>query len=256
MLNISENAIRKSLKFPVPEIIILDSVDSTNNYLKKLTEENIKEGTIVIARRQTKGRGRTGNSFFSPDGGLYMSILLDSGLNTEFVTALSGVSVCHAIEKCTELSPKIKWVNDIYIDRKKICGILAEGTVSPVGKLENIILGIGLNILAPKGGFPEDIKDKAGALYEYNMPKDAENRITAEIINSLFQIVTEKSNKFIDEYKKLSLLTGKEIEYKKNNILYTGRVISIDDKLRLVIETPSGEKDILSSGEIKIINWE
>lgn len=256
MLNISENAIRKHLEFPVPEIIILDSVDSTNNYLKKLAEENAKSGTIVIAKSQTKGRGRTGNSFFSPDGGLYMSILFGSELNTEFMTALSGVSVCHAIEKCTEFSPKIKWVNDIYIERKKICGILAEGTVSPDGKLKNIILGIGLNILAPNGGFPEDIRHKAGALFKDNMPKDAENKIIAEIINSLFQILSEKSNKFIEEYKKLSLLTGKEIEYKKNNQIFTGQAVSIDEKLRLVVETQSDEKDILSSGEIKITSWE
>lgn len=256
MLNISENAIRKHLDFSVPEIIILDSIDSTNNYLKKLAEENAKKGTIVIAKSQTKGRGRTGNCFFSPDGGLYMSILLDSGLNTEFVTALSGVALCRAIKKCTDFSPKIKWVNDIYIDRKKICGILAEGTVSPDGNLENIILGIGLNILAPKDGFPDDIKDKAGALFKDNMPKDTENIITAEIINALFQILSEKSNKFIDEYKNLSLLTGKEIAYKKSNQIFTGRAVSIDEKLRLVVETASGEKDILSSGEIKIISWE
>lgn len=256
MLNISKNAIRKYLTFPVPEIIILDSVDSTNNYLKKLTEENIKDGTIVIAKNQTKGRGRTGNSFFSPDGGLYMSILFGSELNVESLTALSGVSVCHAIEKCTELSPKIKWVNDIYIDRKKICGILAEGTVSPDGRLKNIILGIGLNILAPKDGFPEDIKDKAGALYDDTVPSDTENKITAEIINFLFEILAEKSDKYIEEYKKLSLLTGKEIEYRKNNQIFTGQVISIDDSLKLIVKKEDGKKDVLSSGEIKIIGWE
>ncbi len=256
MLNISENAIREYLTFPVPEIIILDSVDSTNSYLKKLSEENIKKGTVVIAKNQTKGRGRTGNSFFSPNGGLYMSILLDSGLNTEFVTAISGVALCRAIKKCTDFLPKIKWVNDIYIDKKKICGILAEGTVSPDGSLKNIILGIGLNILAPKEGFPEDIKHKAGAIFKQDMPINAENKITAEIINSLFELLTDKTDAFIEEYRNISLLTGKEIEYKKNNQILTGRVISIDEKLRLVVITQDGEKDILSSGEIKILNWE
>ncbi len=256
MLNISENALREHLIFPVPEIIILDSVDSTNNYLKNLAEKNIKNGTIVIARNQTNGRGRTGNRFFSPDGGLYMSILLDSYINTEFVTALSGVALCRAIKKHTGFSPKIKWVNDIYINKKKVCGILAEGTISPDGNLKNIILGIGLNILAPKDGFPEDIKNKAGALFKEDMPDSIENKITAEIINCIFEILTEKNDSFIEEYKNLSLLTGKEIEYKKNNQVHTGQVVSIDDKLRLLVETPNGEKDTLSSGEIKILNWE
>ncbi len=255
MLNISENDIRKHLIFPVPEIIILDSVDSTNSYLKKLAAENIKSGTVVIARRQTKGRGRTGNSFFSPDGGLYMSVLLDSELNTEFVTALSGVALCRAIKKCTDFLPKIKWVNDIYVERKKVCGILTEGTVSPDGNLKNIILGIGLNILSPNDGFPDDIKNKAGALFKDDMPPGTENKIIAEIINCLFEILAKQSDEFIEEYKNLSLLTGKEIEYKKNNILCTGRVISIDEKLRLVVEK-DGENDVLLSGEIKITDWE
>lgn len=256
MLNISENSIREHLIFPVPEIIILDSVDSTNNYLKKLTKNNIKSGTVVIAKNQTKGRGRTGNSFFSPDGGLYMSILLDSCLNTEFLTALSGVALCRAIKKHTNFLPQIKWVNDIYIDRKKVCGILTEGTVSTDGSLGNIILGIGLNILSPKGGFPKDIKNKADSLFKENMPLGTENKITAEILNCLFEIMTDKSNKYIEEYKNLSLLTGKEIEYRKNNATHTGRVLSIDDSLKLIVERDDGEKDTISSGEIKILNWE
>ena len=255
MLDINENAIRENLKFSVPEIIVLDTTDSTNDHLKKLAEEDIAPGTVVIAKKQTKGKGRTGNSFFSPGGGLYMSILLDSKINTDFTTALSGVAVCHAIKKNTEFSPKIKWVNDIYIERKKICGILAEGTFSPGGKLKNIILGIGLNILAPKDGFPEDIKNKAGALFEEDMPQNAENKITADIINCLFKILAGKSDKYIEEYKSLSLLTGKEISYKKNNIEHKGCVVSLDNNLNLIVEKEDKTTDSLSSGEIKITKW-
>jgi len=250
----NEVIIRKHLNTNIPRIIIKESLDSTNTYLKELSKEASTK-TVVIANTQTKGRGRTGNSFFSPEGGLYMSILLP--FEPEFqktpglVTAFAAVSVCRAIEKITDKSPKIKWVNDIYLENKKICGILTEATSD-----KNIILGIGINIIPPENGFPDDIKNKAGSLFlKRDVPKDIKSILAAGIINNLINTISDKKySSYTEEYKKRSMLTGKKVSYLKNNVEKHGIVLGIDDNLHLLINN-DGNTETLSSGEIKLTEW-
>ena len=258
-----ENTIRKYLKKNIPEFIIKKSLDSTNTYLKKLSMENsaIQNHTVVIADTQLCGRGRTGNSFFSPSGGLYMSILLNPDTiypDLGLITALSAVSVCRAIEKVTDKSPKIKWVNDIYLGKKKICGILTESSIAPDGTIKNIILGVGLNIVFSGDELPQDIRYKAGALFDKKEePIDIKSILCAEILNSLFEILSdENSAGYIEEYKIRCLLLGKRISYKKNGTEYEGIAENIDDSLHLIVKNEDGGEIVLSSGEIKITDWE
>ena len=135
-----------------------DEIDSTNLEAKRYAASNsepLQEIPVFIAKSQTGGRGRLGRSFFSPEEtGLYMSILLpinENLIETDLITPAAGVAVCRTIEELSTETPKIKWVNDVYINKKKVCGILAEGIIdSKLGKISKVVLGIGINLFEPK----------------------------------------------------------------------------------------------------------
>ena len=161
-------------------------VDSTNAIARQRAIDGEAEGLAVLASAQTAGRGRKGRSFFSPDGtGIYLSLLLRPQIPAELalrITTVAAVSVCQAIEKLSSRKPGIKWVNDIYMDGRKVCGILTETALASGGRLEYAVLGIGVNALEPAGGFPEDIRDIAGSVFTAE-EGDMRAPLAAEIIN-------------------------------------------------------------------------
>lgn len=143
-----------------------DTLTSTSDLLKEMARAGAPAGTVVIATRQTAGRGRMGRSFLSEEGGLYMSLLLrptGDAADALRITAKAAVAVSLAVEKHTKKPAAIKWVNDIYQGGKKVCGILAEGQARADG-MDFVVLGIGVNLKAPQGGFPAELRDIAGAL--------------------------------------------------------------------------------------------
>ena len=148
------------------DIIEKDSVTSTNTELIEMAKNGAKEGTVLIASEQTAGKGRTGKSFYSPEGsGVYLSILLRPDFKPEdalFLTTIAAVATAKAIESVSDKEAKIKWVNDVYLDNKKVCGILTESALSSdMEKLDYAVVGIGINLCPPEGGFPDDIKNIA-----------------------------------------------------------------------------------------------
>jgi BirA family biotin operon repressor/biotin-[acetyl-CoA-carboxylase] ligase len=155
---------------PPLELDVFDTVDSTNTVCLKRASGGDRRTYAAVAGGQTRGRGRRGRSFFSPDGtGLYMSILLrPSGLSADEAvkfTTIAAVAVSEAIEAVACKTASIKWVNDIYVSGRKACGILTEASFNPEdGTLDYAVVGIGINVYEPQGGFPEEIKDRAGAL--------------------------------------------------------------------------------------------
>ena len=253
--NLSEKIIRSNLTDDFPEIIIKNSVTSTNTELKNLVQKGISSKTVMISEIQTNGRGRGENSFFSPESGLYMSVLINSPdilKKSSHITTMAACSVYRAILKLTGIKTKIKWVNDIYLKKSKICGILAESFTDSNEK--NIILGIGINLFPPDNGFPEDLKKKAGTLFKKYVP-NIKNHLAAEILNQFFDIYnSENYKKHIDEYRKNSLLTGKKISFTFEGTVHSGTVIGIDEECRLIVKTKKNIK-YLSSGEIKILKW-
>ena len=131
--------------------LYFEELDSTNSYLKEMAAKGAQEGTIIIANRQSAGRGRLGRSFFSPEEkGIYMSILLRPDISLEravLITSMAAVAVAEAIEQVSGIQTKIKWVNDIFLNKKKVCGILTEaGIDAETGTLEYAVLGIGVNV--------------------------------------------------------------------------------------------------------------
>ena len=147
------------------------TVTSTNDIVKNAARAGAEEGFTVTARCQTAGRGRMGRSFFSPDGtGLYISILLRPTFHPKdalMITTAAAVATARALEAAGSRNIGIKWVNDLLINGKKIAGILTESSLSMgADSLDFAVLGIGINLLSPSNGFPEEIKDIAGAVFD------------------------------------------------------------------------------------------
>lgn len=239
------------------EIIVKESVSSTNTVLKELAEQGASEGTVIIAEQQSTGKGRLGRRFHSPKGtGLYMSILLRPKFSAEeslSITTAAAAAVASAIESVTGRKALIKWVNDIYVDGYKVCGILTEASVNfKTNGLDYAILGIGVNIKEPEGGFSDDIKDIAGALYKQQPPMNTRNTLTAEILNRFFDYYNVISDRtFMNEYKKRSLLDGMKIHFVRGEEKYFGTVLGVDDSARLLVDTSSGIATF-SAGEVAI----
>ncbi len=236
------------------EFHIMQTVDSTSTYLRNLNCE--KEKTVAIANEQTRGRGRRGKTFYSPDNsGIYMSILLkpDIPMNKAvLITTTAAVAVCRAIEKVLNISPQIKWVNDIYVNNKKVCGILTEAVCDvETGELNSVILGVGVNVSLEQKDFPPEIRDIAASLKQ---SKDnlriIKTSLIAEILNEFFDFYKSLDAKEIyNEYKSRMFLIGRDIEVLGIEN-YSARVLDLAEDYSLVIKKESGEIEHLSSGEV------
>lgn len=243
--------------FPV-SLDVQREVTSTNTILKALAGQGIPEGFVLIAESQTAGRGRLGRSFHSPVGtGLYMSLLLRPALSAEkslYITTAAAVAVARAIEDTAGLQPRIKWVNDLYLNERKVCGILTEAAVDFDTKgLKWAVLGIGLNLSVPAGGFPEDIRHIAGALFEKPADTDTRAKLAAAIIDRFFELYGDlESGAFIEAYRSRSFLTGREIVFSMGNETFSGTVTGISDEAHLLVRLENGEERAFSAGEVQI----
>lgn len=235
-----------------PEIRVFKSIDSTSSEAKRAVAGGLTEDAIFVAEEQTAGRGRQGKSFYSPGRkGLYFSAVLhpDAGLSDSTgLTAAAAVAVCDVISEMTKKDPRIKWVNDIFIGSRKICGILTEA-VSDLerGKVQAVIVGIGINITTED--FPDELKDIASSLGV------GVNRceLTAKIFERLKSFSDSlPKREFMDDYRRYSLVLGKNISFNRNGSEYNAKALEIHDDGSLEVMTDSGERIILNSGEISI----
>lgn len=236
---------------------VRESVTSTSTLAKEAAAKGAAEGTVIIAREQTEGRGRMGRSFYSPSSsGIYFSIILRPKLNLEdslLITTSTAVAVAKAIETLAKLPALIKWVNDIYIGEKKVCGILTEASLNfESGGLEYAVVGIGINIHTKE--FPKEINHIAGSLFT---DKPGEEPITsmlvAEVLNNLAESMDSLTDKhYLEEYRKRSFLLGREIIVLKGKDSIPAKAKDIDEKARLVVEYDDGRLEALNSGEVSI----
>ena len=236
-------------------IIYYDSVDSTNNIAKALANGGAREGTVVVAKRQTAGRGRLGRQFYSEEGGLYLSVILRPEIlaeNAVQITAAAAVAVAKACEEVSGKKTFIKWVNDIYIDSKKVSGILCEGVINPENKtLSYAILGIGINV-ENKTDFPLEIRDIATTLFEGTASEEVYKKLTFSILENFFKEYIALAHKtYLKEYRKRSILIGKEVTFEQNGDIHTARVIGIDDAARLIL-SENGNTIKLGAGEVSV----
>lgn len=233
-------------------------IDSTNRYLKEQAAAGAPAGTVVIADRQSKGRGRLGRSFFSPEEkGIYMSILLRPELELNravHITSMAAVAVARAIERVSGVTAQIKWVNDIFVNQKKVCGILTEAGIHPASEtLDYAVLGIGVNVGTME--FPEELKEIATSVSNecgYEVKKDV---LIEEILKELeYWYPSLADAGFLAESKKRSILLGKEIrvvDALAEGGSYPAKAVDLDDEGRLIIEK-NGVRSVLNSGEVSI----
>ena len=241
-------------------LTVYETIGSTNDCIKEKALEGAPEFTTVIAGNQTSGRGRRGRAFFSPSNtGLYMSILIRPQMDVRdstFVTAAAAVAVAEAIAEVSGKETAIKWVNDVYMEGKKICGILTEGVVSmEEAGLMYAVVGIGINVYPPIGGFPEEISDIAGSVFPDagDCPMDARNRLAAAVLSRFLQYYTQIDERtFVEPYRARSFLPGCEVMVSKGEKALLAEALRIDDRLRLVVRYEDGTEEALESGEVSV----
>ncbi len=235
-------------------------LDSTNTEARRLANEGAAEGTVVFAEEQRKGRGRQGRVFFSPSAtGLYMSLILRPRHNASalYITTAAAVAVAQAIEELLGVSAQIKWVNDVYCDGKKVCGILTEGVFQPQsGQLHYAVLGIGVNLSSPQQGFPKELQQRAGSLLGNKKPPAfLKEKLAAAIITSFWQWYEHLEQKeFLEGYRRRCLLTGRTVQVLTldGQVTDTAVVRGISDNFALQITLSNGEETELCSGEVSI----
>lgn len=263
----------------IGEFLYFKKLSSTNDKAKELASSGASHGTTVVADEQTAGRGRNGRSFFSPSGtGLYMSIIVRPNLpvsHSAAVTVAAAVASHKAILRRTGICAEIKWVNDLLINKKKVCGILAEGCglrteASGTPYFDCIVIGIGINISADTV-FPGDLAEKAGTLGINAKSREKlklfRNELAVEITkNVLYEISCMENNRahekdpfdfeFIQYYDANSAVAGEKIlltnpsdSGKPPRVLKAG---GIDGFGRLITVNENGEQELISSEEISI----
>ena len=250
------------------KVEVFKTIDSTNTEAKRRLNSSSRaealHGTVLFAEHQSAGRGRFSRSFYSPKGaGLYFSLIFCPSIpamterevpSSALYTAISATVICRCL-KALGFAPQIKWVNDIYLNGKKICGILSEGIIDmETSSVQAVIIGIGLNV--KESNFPPELKNKAGALFSEaeDLPLNR-NVLASSIISSLIEALygLHSQNTLMEEYKSLSLLTGKKVKVLPfADTPYEALVLGISDLGHLIIETDDGKKDELISGEVSL----
>ncbi len=213
---------------------------------------------VIVAESQTEGRGRFKRKFYSPKGGLYMTIVFrpkrDARTNL-YITAEVAVAVLRAVKEICKTETRIKWVNDLYKDGKKVCGILTEAQVNlESGTTDFVAIGIGINVVKPEGGFADEIKDKAGYI-SINEGLDVKNRLVAKIVSEFFDIYErEKLQNIRKEYDDSLAFKGEEVEVVLSDESFVAKEIGITEDFGLIVETESGKKRILNYGDVTLKN--
>lgn len=281
-------------RFAGARIEVFKEIDSTNIQAKRwlsecgslrtadgqLTEAGkTYENSIIVAEKQTAGRGRSGRTFVSPARtGIYLTVIYapQGGItNPAKITAFSAVAVCRALKKLYGIQPSIKWINDIFYKGKKICGILTEGTTNfETGIIEAAVIGIGVNIEENPAAFGSEVSKIAGGIFSAEDEKSdvikaageraltssgkkvSRAQLAAQIAGETLQVLSQPAESVIQEYKDLSFLIGKEVEVHtlidSSQGIYMAKVLDIDQNAALVVSLADGSKKTLISGEVSL----
>ncbi len=257
---LTESSVRRFLPAdtPVTVLTVVDTIASTNTALREAAHAGAPHGTVLIASSQTAGRGRRGRTFFSPDGtGLYISVLLRPSIAAERavrITTAAAVAAADAIAQVTGKECAIKWVNDLFLDGKKVAGILTESALHTDGTLAYAVLGIGINVAPPAGGFPPEIAEIAGAI----LPSPIENgraKLAASFLTEFFRRygeIADEQPAYMEEYRRRCFVIGHRVEVIRGEDRYGATAIAVDDDAGLIVRRDDGTEEVLSSGEISI----
>ena len=238
-------------------INVLPTVDSTNTYAKAQAALGAPHGSVYITGRQTGGRGRRGRTFVSPPGGVYLSVLLRpqrEAAELLWLTAAVAVAIRRAIRDCCPADVGIKWTNDLVIGKRKVCGILTElAAEADSGMLEYAVVGIGVNCFPPEGGFPEDLPEAGSVFAERPQGIEGRSQLAGAILNHFFKFYPNLAQRpFFEDYRKRSLVLGKEITVLEGNQTRTALALDLDQDFSLRVREADGTERTLSSGEVRV----
>lgn len=245
------------------KVIVLYETDSTNKVLKDMGSDGAPEGTIVIADCQLKGRGRLGRSFLSPHGkGIYFSYLVRPKSRIDeisTITAWTAVAISNAINNVFGVKPDIKWVNDLLINKKKICGILTELSLeTESGHIDNIVIGIGINVNHDPEDFPEELRDIASSISFESKKHESRSKLASEMVKEMDKLVecwADGKEIYLNQYRENCINIGRDVAcvniHGEGNPR-SGKAIGINDDFSIRIEFEDGSVENLSSGEVSV----
>ena len=261
---LSETGIRACLgetKLVGRKLICMESVDSTNAYLKRVASQGVVDGTVAVADEQTGGRGRRGRTFLSPAGkGVYLSVLLRPPVEPNELLPITGfgaVAVCNAIERVAGVRPQIKWANDLVLGGKKLCGILTELSMEgESGALQYVIMGIGVNVAHTREDFAGELESIATSLAVETGRSVSRAALAAAMIEELdalyVALLRHKLAPYLETYRRDCLTIGREVqllwEDMHEKVLATG----VDDSLGLQVLRQNGAKETIRTGEVSV----
>lgn len=232
-------------------------IDSTNNYAKKLAAQGAPNGTIVLADAQTAGRGRSGRVFVSPGNmGIYLSVLLRPGCKPAdlmHLTCATGVAACRAIENACGIQPKIKWTNDLVLEKRKLGGILTELSIDQAtGLVDWVIVGIGINCCQKDADFPPEIRQIACSL---GITPEDRGSVAAHLILQFYQmhadLFSEKAA-YMEDFRQLCITTGQKISLLRGDFVRYGTALSVNDDGSLQVAFDDDTTQAVASGEVSI----
>lgn len=257
--HLNTNAIKTHLNTKIigKNLMVLESVTSTNDYLKNLGLEGVESGTLVVAREQTKGRGRLGRVWQThKDDGIAFSFLLRPDLSPSEITGitpLAGLAVCKALRDYTNLDCKIKWPNDIIVGNKKLVGILTELSAD-FYTVEYTVTGIGINVNHTQ--FSEEIAKKATSLFIETGNRIDSNEFLAVVIEYIEREFIENNlrlnEKVLNEYTSLCATIGRNVSFFRNSQQLNGIAEKIDSKGELIVRLEDGTEYTVNSGEVTV----
>lgn len=256
-------------------IYFFEEIDSTNTYAKQLLAKagalrgidgNLTHAgkelnnAVIIAESQTAGRGRFGRTFYSPSKtGIYISLIYvpEGGIkNPAGITAFSAVAVSRAIEKVYGVKSQIKWINDVYIEGKKVCGILTEGIANfETGQIEACVIGIGINI-EENEILPSDVKKIAGSILGGNKKNADRCGLSVQVCGEVFKVLNEDFSSVLNEYKSKMFLIGRTVQVYpvigEEKSSYPAKVVDVDDNAGLIVQLEDETLKSLNSGEVSL----
>lgn len=236
-----------------------DTIDSTNNYLKKLAAEGAPHGTVAVANCQTGGKGRLGRSFQSPGGvGVYLSILLRPECPPEelmHLTCAVGVAMCDAVEQAAGIRPAIKWINDLVCGKQKIAGILAELGMGPDGNVSYAVVGIGINCCQTLQDFPEELRGRAASLAMVTGQPIDRARVAAAMMAELAKMdetLFTGKEAMLQRYRADCITLGQQISLVRGDEIRHGLALDVGGTGDLIVRFPDGHQEAVSCGEVSV----
>lgn len=241
-------------------LIWFDTIDSTNDHAKLLAAAGAPHGTVLIADRQTGGRGRMGRTFHSPGGvGVYLSVVLRPRCPAQelmHLTCAAAVAMCDAVENAAGFRPGIKWINDLVSGKKKLGGILTELSIAPeTGLVQYAIIGIGINCCQTLEDFPPELRDKAISLSMVAGHPVDRSRLAAAMVQALHRmdgyLLTRKSE-VMNAYRADCVTLGNDVVLLQNEQSQYGEALDLDEDGGLIVKFRDGHIRTVSSGEVSV----